>query len=324
MNQDELKEALKNDPFIELWKNNYDMNIELGHLSLQKSKPILFIQNTKPYQEMPVVLIVAGPSLDKNIEELKGYKDNCIIVCADVVLFKLVEHEIKPDFVVNVDPHESITRFFEKFDTSDIALVCPVTTNPKTIQSWKGNIFYYVQSDVPGFPKGEALKRINRNIKSWGTLFNRFFVGASMLQFASMLNPSMILLVGYDFAYTDDKPYCDGFLDVKLVHLEDPVGSPAHTAMIEKLKLTEMKKELEIQVSPMKSIWTSQTLNFYKKTFIDLLRVTKFPVINSTEGGILIEIDKMPLKSSLAAHCSKPIKRIDNIMDCRRKKRKRR
>lgn len=324
MNRDEIKKILANDPFLKLWEENYNENCRLGYLSKVNTKPLAFLTHTGIYNSIPVVLVVAGPSLDKNIHHLKEYVNNCIIVCADVVMFKLLENGITPDFVVNIDPHESISRFFEKCDTSNSTLVCPVTTNPKTLEIWRGNIFFYIQDDVKESAKGQTLKRISKNIKSWGTIVNRYFVGAAMLQFAAVLNPSVVILVGYDFAYTDDKPYCDGFMDIKLVHTENPVGSEEHTKMIEKLKSLEMKKELEIKVSADKSVWTSRTLNLYKVTLLRLMQIMKFPIINSTEGGILLEITRIALKSSLNSYCTEPIEKFKEYTVQKRKKRRKR
>ena len=205
---EQVQEQYRTDPFIELWKNNYNTNLSEGLLASAKARPLVFLANSLPYSNIPIVLVVAGPSIDKNIGYLKEYKDKCIIICADVVLFKLLEHGIKPDFVINVDPHESIIRFWKSLDTSDLILICPTTTNPITIQYWKGKIFFYNQVDIEGSSKGEALKKLIKPTKNWGSVFNRFFIGATMFQIATIFKPLSIILVGYDFGFTDEKAYC--------------------------------------------------------------------------------------------------------------------
>ena len=313
---------LNADPFIKLWEKNYNQNLSSGNLGSFRTKPLMYLHNMRPYQRVPVVLIVAGPSLDKNIEQLKAYQKNCLIICADVVLFKLLEHDIKPDFVVNIDPHESIGRFWSHLETSDLYLACPTTTNPATFENWKGRMFLFNQKDVDRSPKGDALKRITKTTAGWGNIFNQYFIGATMLQFSTLFLPSHVILVGYDFAYTDGKAYCDGFLDLKIYHLEDPVGSENHTKMVEWLKSQEIKKEVEIKTGVTTSVWTTRQLKFYKDSFVKLIKKMRCPVVNSTEGGILLEVSKMPLKDSMDRYCKTPIEK-KNIWENSRHKRRR-
>jgi hypothetical protein len=324
MDEATKQELLKNDPFIKLWANNYAENFTLGYLGESRAKPVLFLKNTGKYLNFPVVLVAAGPSVDKNIKDLKDKQDNCLIVCADVVLFKLIENGIKPDFVVNIDPHESVSKFFSFLDTSDLCLVCPTTVNPKTIKAWKGKILYFNQTDVPNTPKGDALKRITAPTIKWGEILNRFFIGATMLQFVALFRPSYVILVGYDFAYSGGKAYCDGFLDIKIHHAEDPVGSEEHSKMIEKLKNEEMKKDIYIKGAlGGESLWTSNVLHFYLKVFKELAAALKLKLVNSTEGGILMGLPQVPLATSLERYCPSKLNKVDPFEIPHRKRKRR-
>jgi len=318
------EERLRKDPFITLWKNNYAENTAKGYLSDSRSRPLLFIKNTRPYANLPVVIVAAGPSLDKNIELLREYQNNCIVICADVIVFKLLQNGIQPDFVCNIDPHPNLKRFWNGINTEGMTLVCPTTTNPATLVTWKGKIYFFNQSDIDKSHKGEALKKLIKPTENWGVLFNRFFVGSTMFQFTEYLNPSVIILVGHDFCYTDDKAFCDGFLDIKIHHDENPVGSDEHTYMINKLKAEEIHKDLQVKISLTESVWTSNALNLYKNTLLGLIRKSRLHVINSTEGGIMTEVEKMSLKMSLEHFCNKPVTKIDTFSFNGRKRKKRR
>ena len=320
----ETAERLRKDPFITLWRNNYLENQSKGYFSGERVRPLLYIKNTKPYANKPIVIVAAGPSLDKNIHLLKEYQNNCIIICADVIIFKLLENGIKPDFVVNIDPHPLLKRFWKDIDTSELTLVCPTTTSPRTLEEWKGSIYFFNQSDAANSPKGEALKKIIKPTEGWSTFFNRFFVGATMFQFSTYLSPSIIILIGHDFCYTDGKAFCDGFLDIKIHHDEHPIGSEEHRYMIEKLKAEEIHKDVSINLSPTETVWTSQTLHLYKNTLVGLINTAKLKVINATEGGILTEIEKMSFKDSLEKFCQNPITKFDTFSVQKRKHKKRR
>ena len=291
------------DPIVEKWKSNYIQNQKIGLFSNPKSKAIKFLLNNDFYHNVPFVLIVAGPSLDKNIAQLKGKEDYCVIVCADVVLFKLVENGITPDFVVTIDPSDSISRFWEDLDTSKYSYVCPTTVSSVALEKWKGNFFFYNQTDVPGSDKQKILAEITKATYGFGQIYNKFFVGATMLQFAQLFTPSSIILMGYDFGFTDGKAYCNGLLDRKLYDLNN-VGMNV-------LKAREIAHELVLRVDD-SFVKTRNLLNMYKNILVQLCdTLVRAPVINSTEGGLLTEILRMPLQDSLQEYCSRLIKKHD-------------
>jgi hypothetical protein len=321
--QEDVKELLRTDPFLKLWEDNYTKNYLNGTFGSTKARPLMFLVNTFQYQKLPVLLIAAGPSLDRNIKRIKEFENHFIIVCADVALFKLVEYGIKPDFVVNIDPHESISRFWRDFDTTDLCLVCPTTINPKALEKWNGKIFFFNQADKAGEPKGEILKRITKVFKGWGSIYNQYFIGATMLQFSKVLSPAKILLAGYDFGFTDNKAYCDGLLDIKIYLTGVPEGSAEYNEWMAKTKAAEVKKEVQAKLSTGQDIWTSNTLLFYKDQFRRLIQSLKLPVVNCTEGGILVEIPRMSIERAVLEYCRTPIQRKD-VFELPKRKRKKR
>lgn len=321
LEQNAEMERLKNDPFIVYWNNNYVENYNNRVFSEERTRPLIFLANTFAYSSLPVILVGAGPSLDNNISVLKNYKDNCLIVCADIVLFKLTENGIIPDFVVNIDPHEELIASWRGVDTSNLIFVCPTTTNPKTIDTWKGRIFFFNQTDIKGTPKGEALKKIIEATHGFGSIENCYFVGATMLQFSKLLNPKVCILMGYDFSYSDARIYCNGVMERKsayqLNYPEDQRLIDTHTIELTELQLK--KKNLEISANG-KVYGTTRLYEMYKNVFVSLIKKYKLNVINSTEGGILTEIPVLPAKESFEKWCSSPIQRKDVFILPKRKR----
>lgn len=318
----ELEEKLKKDPIIEKWVKNYTNNFNSGIFVGDRVKPFTFIQNTKPYAGKPCVLVVAGPSVDKNISILKNFQKNVIILAADVILFKLLEHDIRPDFVVNIDPADMFVRFWNDLETSEMTLICPTSTHPDVLKTWKGRYIFFNQSDYSKSPKGEALREITKKTGGFGTVFNRYFIGATMLQVAKLMELRPAILVGYDFAYTDEKAYCDGFLDRKIYDdLHNP-GTEEHKIQIEKLKKMEIKGNIKTRDINGKFIETTKQFQFYKNNFLQLKDNLKIPVINSTEGGILLGVPCMKLQKSLEKFCPDEINKRD-IFKIQKRKRKR-
>lgn len=323
LTRDEINEKLKNDPFIKLWENNYYTNYNNGKFSNEKTRPLSFLTNTQPYSNVPIVLVGAGPSIDENVQHLKEFKDNCIIFCADINIFTLLEKDIKPDFVVTIDPHEILSASWHDQDTSNLTLVCPTTVNPKLTNMWQGNIFFFNQTDVPNTPKGDALKRITKATAGWGNIENNFFVGATMFQIAKMFKPTIVIVSGYDFSYRAEQTYCKGVFERRAkYHLQYNYDDDALKNKIKELEDFEYSlKNLKLNVND-KDIWTTKTLLFYKQTFIRLYNSFKIPVINATEGGILTEIPRLPLKDALAKHCAILIEKKDVFILPKRKRKR--
>ena len=327
MNQNEIQEKLKNDPFITHWRDNYELNKKEGIFSYPNVKPMNYLKNIETNKQVPFVLIAAGPSLDKNIHLIKEYENKCMVVCADVALSRVLQEGIKPDFVVTIDPNPEIIACWSDLegnmvDTSNLILVAPTSTNTNTLKKWKGQIILFNQSDQPESFKGKALKQITTATAGFGDIYNNFFVGATMLQFVSVFTPDVVILAGYDFAYTDNKVYCDGIVERKAAYITEYI--PERMAIYtEELRAALLKlSDLQCPVGNEK-IPTSVLLDFYKRTFVSLVKKYKITTINSTEGGILVELMKMTLENSLKKLCLKEIKKFDLSKPSFRKRGKR-
>jgi len=314
-----LEEQLRTDPFLKIWTNNFYKNLENKAFSSPLVKPLKYLINTIPYRNMPFILVAAGPSLDKNLHLLKNYQDKSIIVCNDVILFGLYQEGIKPDFVVLIDPSDSIKRFWDFFDTSDLTLVCPTTVSPITLSSWKGKIIFFSQSDKDNY-KGKVLKRIETG---FGNLENNFFVGATMMQLANILKPRLITLIGHDFAFTDNKAYCDGVLDIKIWDNMYPVGSKEHEDQLRIVKEQEVKKELLVEFKETKeTVYTTRTLVLYKDTLTKLIKQYGLKVINATEGGIFYDVPNCKFEDILKHEYTQIINKKDHFNIKRKRKKK--
>jgi len=65
----------------------------------------------KEFEDMPAILIAAGPSLDNNIEKLKQIKDSVFIMAVDTALNTVLKHDIIPDMTISVDGHKPLVLF---------------------------------------------------------------------------------------------------------------------------------------------------------------------------------------------------------------------
>jgi hypothetical protein len=317
-----VEEQLRRDPFLKIWVDNFKENIKNNAFSRPNVRPLKYLMNTLPYIGKPLILVAAGPSLDKNLHLLKNYQDRSIIIVNDIILFKLLEYNIKPDFVVLIDPSDSIKRFWDFLDTSDLTLVCPTTISPVTLSSWKGKVITFSQSDRD-IHKGKVLKRIETG---FGSLENNFFVGATMMQLANILKPRLITLIGHDFAFTDNKAYCDGVLDIKIWDDLYPIGSEEHEKQLKIVKEQEVKKELLVEFKETKEqVYTTRTLVLYKDTLTKLIKQYRLNVVNATEGGIFYDVKNCKFEDILKHEYTQVINKKDifDISNIKKRRRKR-
>jgi len=125
----------------DLWTRNCQINKNLatGPISLLKNQGI----------GKNVVCISMGPSLEKQIDDLKKYRDKVDIICVDKAAKALIQRGIIPDFVVIADAQVSYEIYCEpiKAATRNITLIGNINSNPKWGMNWLGQKFYYINKD---------------------------------------------------------------------------------------------------------------------------------------------------------------------------------
>jgi len=83
------------------------------------------------FASMPAILVAAGPSLEKNVHQLRAAKGRSLIITADTALGYLLLRGVVPDFVVTVDPQQTTYRKFQGFEIPpEVALVFHPTATP--------------------------------------------------------------------------------------------------------------------------------------------------------------------------------------------------
>ena len=107
------------------------------------------------YQGKTALLISAGPSLDKNIEVIKKYRDNVIIFSVGQALRTLMTNDITPDFVGLVETGNQMSQL-DGLDTSNINLILEPLTYTGLHNSKFKNIWVQPAADDAGGSLGAA------------------------------------------------------------------------------------------------------------------------------------------------------------------------
>lgn len=99
-------------------------------------------------KEYPACLVAPGPSLEKGgIEWLKKNHEKYLIIAVGAALKKLEKHQIKPDIITSVDPHDVTKNQFELENENflkDSIFICSSNTHPDIVKKFKKeNVYFY-------------------------------------------------------------------------------------------------------------------------------------------------------------------------------------
>lgn len=153
------------------------------------------------YKDKTALVISAGPSLDKNLETIKKYRDKVIIFSVGQALRTLLHDDITPDFVGLVETSSQMSQL-ENLDTSNINLILePLTYNGLHQSKFKNIISYPSKVSTPNLIWTSIANIDASNYISSGT------VSYMMLYSAYLLGFKDLILVGQDLAFLDGKCY---------------------------------------------------------------------------------------------------------------------
>jgi Uncharacterized protein conserved in bacteria len=187
-------------------KNNFK-NIK----ELIQSPSIEVLKNK--YTDMPAIIVSAGPSLDKNIEELKNSKGKALILAVDAVISTLRKNNIVPDAVFSIERGIETYEAFYKNNVVDeeIVFIGPPVVAKEILEKLKLNKKLLCLKQIE-----KINEWINKDILCENRLLH---MGTSCAHvafaFAKHVNANPIIFVGQDLAYTKDGVTHSEYVEIK-------------------------------------------------------------------------------------------------------------
>ena len=161
--------------------------------------PIAEFQNR--FAGQTAVVVSAGPSLDRNIETIKKYRENIILIVVGTAIKTLYKHGIKPDILCLIEAYDS-SKQIQGLDLSDVYFITEPTANNSLRQFEFKGTFSHIANNLPINGWWSKLADINiREYSSKGT------VSYTALNCARILGCSKIIIVGQDLAYVEGQCY---------------------------------------------------------------------------------------------------------------------
>lgn len=93
------------------------------------------------YKGKPCVVISPGPSLKKDIENMKANRDKAVYIAVDSVTPFLMENDFIPDFICGIDPMPDNRVLFTDPRLKDVPLIAIMQYTPEVIRTYPGEIF---------------------------------------------------------------------------------------------------------------------------------------------------------------------------------------
>jgi len=229
----------------------------------------------------PAVLIAAGPSLAKNVHDLKMAKGRAVLISVDTVLGYLLARGIIPDFVVSVDPQdETYTKYHGVDIPREVALVFHPSCNAEIVKHFPGPKYVTASSMGP-------YQWLQRFWPEKGNLEDNMQCQMHLgFNLAQGLGCDPIMIVGHDLCYTDD-----------LMHVK---GGSYLTKEDETMLVAEGVKTRDMFGH---IVGTYPVFMGYKATMEHKIEAFPGRVVNATEGGVNIQGAENLLFQDAFAEC---------------------
>ena len=243
-------------------KYNLDSNFEYNKDNYDEVINTLFTK----FSNIPIFLVSAGPSLDKNKHLLKDIDDKGIILCVGRAVKSLLSIGVTPDFVIITDSQSFVYKRQLQGLGIEVPIIILSTCDENVMKNYQGKKYIAFQN---GYDRAEKYAK-NLELKLVETGGS---VATTGLDIAIRMGGNPIVFVGQDLAFSDGKTHSKGTYHGKI---KETVG---------------LRKVIGVDGQ---EIYTSKNLSIYLRWIEKRIRNEKnIEFIDATEGGVKIEGTKV-------------------------------
>ena len=227
------------------------------------------------WEEVPAILVAAGPSLDENIATLREFSKKGFVLAVDTALNTLLENDIIPDLTISVDSRKPMELFkHPKFKS--IPIVLSQQSNEKLLS--KNQAMHFYEVDEESYLNKILIQETGKagiQLPTGGSVAN------NALSLLVLMGFQTIILVGQDLAYPNMQEHTQ----------------KAYAGKANRIQLEEEDYILVDDVNGDK-VYTRANMNIYRK-WIEyyIAGYKKIKVINtSNQGAYISGTQKMSLE----------------------------
>ena len=278
------------------YSQKFYKNIFNNGLAITKSPGIVATKDIFP--SIPIIIVSAGPSLDKNIGLIKSVREQILVITVATALKPLLRNGIKPDFVISIDPNEDTIQSFDiKGIPDDLWLIYDPCIPPEICSLFN-------KRKIMMDSKIELAKWITDNSEKKGTLGNISSVAHAAYYLAQHMGCAPIILVGQDLSFEGHRMHCtDSFYNQAN---QDNIGADRTLGVLEYNKYRGYTQSITptVDIFDHKSK-TTKAMEIYRHQLIKEINETG-RILNATEGGVNIPgAINISLKEAIIKHCQK-------------------
>lgn len=263
MKDSAIKKRLEN-YFIRYSSVENQMSLLIGNFrENQISVPNSVYELQEKWKGKTAYIVVAGPSLDGNVQELKNVnKETSIIIAVGTVFRKMVKEQIPIDYVVISEANQRVLGQISGMENQKIPLLLLATAYHKFAKEYQGPK-YLVYQDEFELSEEAAKERNGFTVKVGGS------VTTVALDLAIKMGCKKIITVGMDLAYTNNY---------------------VHALGTSRRNISDVKNLRVIVDIYGKEVYTTCSMEMYREWIEHHIKDVKdVTFYNATEGGAAIK-----------------------------------
>ena len=211
------------------------------------------------FENKTVVIVAGGPSVDDELENLKRFREQLVVLSVGTVARKLLSNGITPDAIIITDPQDTMYRQIEGLESQSIPLMLLSTASKSIVKYYNGPIFLVYQR---GFePAEEMAQKCGYQLFETGGS-----VTTTALDVSIGFGAKEIILVGADMAYTNNRSHAGG------------IGR----------EIKDVSGLRQVPAVKGGMVYTSRNLDMYRKWIERRIAGLSNPVIYNTSRGAKI------------------------------------
>lgn len=214
-------------------------------------------------KDIPVIIVSAGPSLNKNIELLNQVKKHFLIIAVDTAVKYLLKRDIIPDLTITIDPEKPVD-YYSDIRSHNIPCIFASVASKEILDMISERVFL-----LDG--RGEYMELLlnSMGIKTNSSQGYGGSVATAAFSVCASLGIKNIILIGQDLAYQGNDSHADGVND----------GSDNEVTIVEGIDGGQVKS---------RSDWLGY-LKWFETAIYDISKADSGTrVIDATEGGAKI------------------------------------
>ena len=256
---------------------------------LYEGRSVAELQGILP-AEVPSIIVSAGPSLNKNLLDLKKAEGKACIIATDTAMKPLLNAGIVPNLFVIIDGLKP-GFLFQHRDISKVPMVAMTEVSVDAMKAHQGKKFFYYSGSPYEHQLLKDLGEKEQQDKTLPNLESGGSVATTAYTLARYMGSKTIILMGQDLALTGNKTHADGTFHEKMEEISVDKNSEFYP---------------QVEAVGGGTVTTRADLKVYLDWFEKYIKKwSDVTTVDATEGGALIHGSKvMTLKNAIRKYCN--------------------